>query len=256
VSRISIGPAGSGGSGEEGFRKIKESGLDAVEIEFTYGIWMTPTQAKKIRELNKKLNLKLSIHSPYYINLNSKEKAKIEASKKRILKCCEIGDLVGAKYIVIHLGYYSGMEREEAYKNMKIQILELQKEIKKNKWNVILAPETTGKQSQFGDLEDLIKLKKQTGCHLTVDFAHLKARYQGKLSYEEMAKKIKSLGYIHAHFAGIEYGEKGEKRHVLTPEKDIKELFKALKKHKINCTIINESPDPLGDALKMKKLLK
>ena len=53
-----------------------------------------------------------------------------------------------------------------------------------------------------------------------------------------------------------EWGDKGERRHKLTPDADIKELLKALKKYKINCTIINESPDPLGDTLKTKGILK
>ena len=69
-------------------------------------------------------------------------------------------------------------------------------------------------------------------------------------------KKLKPLGHIHAHFSGIEWTEKGERRHLLTSESYIKELFTPLKKYKIDITIINESPDPLGDSVKMKKLLK
>jgi len=253
---INIGPAGTGGASEKSFEDIKKLGLDAVEIEFTYSVWMTPAQAKKIKELNKKLGLKLSIHAQYWINLNSKEKAKVEASKKRILKCCEIGHLVGAKYIVFHPAFYSGNTREEAYENVKKQVLDIQKEIKKNKWDVVLCPETTGKVSQFGDLDELIKLKKETGCHLCIDFAHLKAKNLGDIDYNEVAKKIKNLGYIHAHFSGIIWTDRGEKKHVLTKDKDIEELLKILKNHKIDCTIINESPDPMGDSLKTKKILQ
>ena len=91
MSKIKIGPAGTGGSSEEGFNKIKEAGLDAVEIEFTYSIWMKKEDAIKIKELNKKLGLKLSIHAPYFINLASFERPKVHASKSRIFKCCEIG---------------------------------------------------------------------------------------------------------------------------------------------------------------------
>lgn len=254
---IYIGPAGTGGSSAQGFINVKNAGMDAVEIEFTYSIWMTTKDAGKIRELNKKLGLKLSIHAPYYINLNSEDKRKILASKKRILGCCEIGNIVGAKYVIFHPGYYSGMSREQTYQNIKKQVLDMQKIIKRNKWHVILAPETTGKPSQFGDLEDLIRMKKETGCHLCIDFAHLKARYNGKMSYEEMAEAIKkaNLGHLPCHFSGIEFTEKGERRHLITSEKEIKEFLRALKKHKVDCTIINESPDPLGDALKTKKIL-
>jgi len=257
MSKILIGPAGSGGSKDEGFILVKNSGLDALEIEFTYGVWMTNEDAKAIHELNKKLNLHLSIHAPYYINLNSTDKNKIESSKKRILKCCEIGNIMGANCIVFHPGYYGKSTHEEAYQTIKKAILEMQKTIEKNKWNTILCPETTGKVSQFGDLDDLLRMMKETGCSICIDFAHLKARYQGKMSYEEMAEKIKKakLKHVHCHFSGIEWTEKGERRHLLTPESEIKDLFKALKKYKIDCTILNESPSPLEDAIKMKKIL-
>lgn len=255
---IKIGPAGSGGSKDEGFIKVKKAGLDALEIAFTYGIWMRKADAEKIHNLNKKLELILSIHAPYYINLNSTEKSKVEASKKRILGCCEIGNILGVKYIVFHGGFYGKDSKEKTFENIKKQILKLQSEIKKNKWQVELAPETTGKPSQFGSLDELIKMKKEIGCHLCIDFSHLKARENGKITYEEIAQKLSkaNLGHLHCHFSGIEYSEKGERHHILTPESEIKELLKALKKHNLDCTIINESPDPIGDALKMKKILK
>ena len=73
---IHIGPAGTGGKDPENLIKIKEYGFSAVEVAFTYGIWMSNSDASKYKEVNKKLGLKLSIHAPYYINLNSKEKSK------------------------------------------------------------------------------------------------------------------------------------------------------------------------------------
>ncbi len=259
-SAIKLGPAGTGGSKDEGFLAVKQAGLDAVEIEFVHSIWMTEKDAKSISELNKKLKLSLSIQAPYYINLNSFEKSKIEASKKRILKCCEIGSILGAKYIVFHAGFYQKDSKEKTFENIKEQILEMQKEIKKHGWKTELAPETTGKSSQFGSLEELLKMKKETGCHLCIDFSHLKARSGGKLSYEEIAEQIASSdslshAHLHCHFSGIEFTEKGERRHILTEDKNIRELLTALKKHKLDCTIINESPNPLGDSIKMKKIL-
>lgn len=257
ASKILIGPAGTGGSKLENFSELSKLGMDAVEIEFVYSIWMTKEDAIKISELNKKLGLKLSIHASYYINLNSAEKQKVGASRSRILKCLEIGTLLGAKYVVFHPGFYQKSSKEETYKNIKEQIEKIMEEAKKKGYTPELAPETTGKPSQFGDLDELIRLKKETGCSICVDFAHLVARESGKISYEDIAKKIEKakLGHIHCHFSGIEYTAKGERRHLITEKKDIEELFKHLRKHKIDCTIINESPNPLGDALKMKKLL-
>ena len=251
---IRIGPAGTGGEAISGIQKIHELGLTAVEIEFTYGVRMTIATAKEVGNYIKKFNLAASIHAPYYINLASEEKHKIEASKKRILDSCERGHYLNATYIVFHSGYYGKKSPQETYDLVKEAIVEMQKEIKKKQWDTILAPETTGKATQFGSVDELLKLKKETGCHLCVDFAHLLAR-DGKIDYDDVFKKLKGLKEIHAHFSGIEYGPKGEKRHLITQEKDIKLLLHYIKKYNINITIINESPDPFGDSVKTLKLL-
>lgn len=252
---IKIGPAGTGGNSYEGVQKIKDAGLDAVEIEFVRGVRMSNELARDIGELNKKLGLVLSIHAPYYINLNSEEKAKIEASKQRILDSCERGHHLGAKYIVFHAAYYGKSAPEQCYAAVKEAILDMQKVIKQKKWNVVLCPETTGKGSQFGDVDELIRLSRETGCGICIDFAHLEARYNKEYDYGEVAKKLKNVRNITAHFSGIEYTAKGERRHLLTPMNKAKKLLEALAKEKISIAVINESPDPFGDALKMKKLL-
>lgn len=256
-AKILFGPAGSGGAALKNFSDLKQAGVDCVEIEFVHSIWMSKNQAEEIRKFNKKLDLKLSIHAPYYINLNSEEKQKIGASKSRILACCEIADILSANYVVFHPGFYLKKTKQETYHQIKEEVLEMQKIIKEKGWRTNLAPETTGKPSQFGDLDELLNLMKDTGCSICVDFAHLKARYNGKINYREiMAKLEKMKKPFHAHFSGIEFTEKGERRHLPTEEKDIKELFNYLSKSDLHLTIINESPNPLGDALKMKKIWK
>lgn len=84
-----------------------------------------------------------------------------------------------------------------------------------------------------------------------MDFAHVYARNNGKIDYKEIAEQFH--GHIHAHFSGIEFSAKGERNHKITPESEIKKLLRAVKHRDI--TIINESPDPVGDTLKAKKLL-
>ncbi|PIN87210.1 endonuclease IV [Candidatus Woesearchaeota archaeon CG10_big_fil_rev_8_21_14_0_10_44_13] len=253
---IKIGPAGTGGDSYKGLQMIKEAGLDAVEIEFVRGVKMSNETAKKIGELNKKLGLILSIHAPYYINLNSEEKPKIEASKQRILQSCERGHHLGARCIVFHASYYGKSTPEECYDATKEAIIGMQKKIKENEWDVILCPETTGKGSQFGTVDELVKLSRETGCGICVDFAHVYARNNGRIDYDDVMGKIKRIKHLTAHFSGINFTAKGERNHELTPPERIRELYKYLKKYNISITIINESPDPMGDALKMKRMLK
>ncbi len=254
---ILSGPGGTAGLGyDKGLRKISELGLTALECELTHGINISNAAAKKAGDLAKKLNISLSVHAPYFINLASEEKAKVNASKIRILQSCERGFYLGAAYVVFHPGFYQKKTKEQTYNIIKEEVKDLMETIKQKKWNTQLALETTGKHSAFGNLDELLSLVKETRCTLTIDFAHLKARTQGRMSYGEMLDKVKHLKHIHSHFSGIQWTEKGEKRHLLTPEKEIKDLLKEVLKRKLDITIINESPDVIGDAYKTKKILE
>ncbi|MBW3016746.1 TIM barrel protein, partial [Candidatus Woesearchaeota archaeon] len=184
------------------------------------------------------------------------DKKKIEASKSRIMTSCERGHYLGANVVVFHAGFYQKKTKEETYNIINEALVDLQKRIKEKGWKVKLAPETTGKRSQFGNIDELLQLRKDIRTELCVDFAHLKAR-EGKIDYDEIFAKIKKakIPHLHCHYSGIEYGEKGEKRHLVMKDKDIKELLKAVIKHKQDCTIISESPVTWKDSLKMKMIL-
>lgn len=251
---IKFGSAGLGSPAENGLEELHKLKLDSCEVAFVYKVYMSNSQAKKIGELARKLNIDLSIHAPYYINLNSKDKKKIDASKKRILQSCERGHYMNASCIVFHPGYYGKDNPEVAYQNIKKAILEIQSEIKKNKWYIKLAPETTGKVNVFGSIDEILRLIKETHCSFCLDFAHIKARENGKITYEEILSKFKNFKHIHSHFSGIEYSSKGERYHKSTPIEELKKLISAIKKSKINVNLINESPTPIEDSLKAKKL--
>ena len=233
--------------------------MGACEIAFTYGVYIKDKKdAIEIGKKAKEQDIKLSIHAPYWLNLNSKEKKKIEESKKRILDCCAIGNELGAYCVVFHPGYYSDMDKEQTYQNIKKEILELQEEIKKNKWKIKLAPETTGKINVFGSVDEIARLVKETNCSFCLDFAHILARekkvdYKGILEKFEKSSKDKDL---HIHFSGIEYGEKGERRHIVTKDRELKEMIENLKKYakEKEIVIINESPEPVKDSVKGLKL--
>ena len=115
---IRLGPGGLGGV-EEAVSNLEEYhrlGLKACEIEFVYGVYIkSEKDIKKIGEAAEHFDIKLSIHAPYYINLNSDDSKKIEASKKRILDCCRVGEQLGAYLVVFHPGFYGKKSKEETY---------------------------------------------------------------------------------------------------------------------------------------------
>ncbi len=124
--------------------------------------------------------------------------------------------------------------------------MELQKIRKEKKYTPEICPEVMGKINVFGSPEEVSRLVTDTGCSFCIDFAHLLAR-EGKVDFVNVLKLFPGKKW-HCHFSGIEYGEKGEKRHKLTKGEYWTWLFEHLPKDK-DITIINESPDPVGDSV-------
>ncbi len=257
---IIFGPAGLGPvkTAVEVLEQYHKLGLRACEIAFTYSVYIKPAECAAIKEKAQTLGIDLSIHGQYFVNLNSAEKVKKEATKKRILQCCEIGELLGAKIVVFHPGYYTDKgdtpeKREQTYQTIKTGIIELLQEIKKNNWKIQIAPETMGKVNVFGSVEEISRLVRETGCSFCIDFAHILAR-EKSVDYKKIELLFPQKDW-HVHFSGIIYGDKGEKHHISTEKKVWQELLKNLQKDK-NIRIINESPTMVKDSVAGMKLVE
>ncbi len=271
--RLRIGPAGiphaaKKKSTEEGIRTVAQLGLDAMEIEFVRGVKMGEAAAERVRKVAEELGVSLSVHAPYFINLNSKEKDKVEASIKRVLDSAKIGNIAGAKGVVVHLGYYGDDAPEVVFKRMKEALEKIVEQLQKESNPITINPETMGKPSQFGSLEEVVELAKQIPQVVPcVDFAHLHARLGGKFNtYQEFVEALELLerelgkevlSFLHIHVSGIEYGEKGEKEHLNLRESDFnyKDFVKALKDKGVKGQLIVESPNLEEDALFLKELI-
>ncbi len=256
MSNIEIGPAGIGPvkDVEYTFEEFSGLGIHVAEIPFTYGIFIKDKKvAEKIKEAARRFKIGLSIHAPYWINLNSEDLKKVRASKQRILRCCEVGDWIGAEKVVFHCGYFGRRKREQTYKNIRKRIKEIQEDIKKKGWNVKLCPETMGKINVFGSVEEISRLVKDTGCSFCLDFAHILAR--DKTVDWRKIKRLFPKKEWHCHFSGIEYNDKGERHHVKTEKKYWRWLLKNLPGSK-KITIINEAPTPFDDSLLGIEILK
>jgi deoxyribonuclease IV len=234
---------------------IQEHKFKAAEIEFVRSIYLKKEdKISEVRKISAKLGVTLSIHAPYFINLAAVDLSVLERSKQIIIECCKVGDALGAKYICFHPGFYLKRDPEEVYEIIKKSLIEIKKEIDSLGLNVVLAPELMGKKSQFGSLEELLKLVKEIkGISLTVDFAHYLARY-GSIDYSEIVSKLPKK--FHAHFSGIEYGDKGEIRHLPIDVKAFGKLVEALNKYEKEVTIVCESSDFLNDLILMKGVLE
>ncbi len=249
-----------------GIQRISELGLDCLEIEFVRGVKIGSDMCQKIREKAKALNVSLSVHAPYYINLNSLEEGKRLASQERLLTSARMAEKCGAKSVVFHAGYYGGTDPEQAYKTIKKGLLDIVSIVKSERNPATFRPETMGKKSQFGSLEEILFLCRDVdGILPCIDFSHLHAR-EGKMnSYNEfhrILKKIeKKLGKealknIHIHITGVHYSAKGEIKHLNLKDSDFRydDWIQALKDCTVEGMVICESPNLEQDAKMLKNL--
>ena len=259
--KVCIGPGGIGSDYTANFKRFAKNGLGCAEVEFTHSIYMKNNKiAKAVGEAAKKHKIDLSVHCPYYINLISADKMKIGASKKRIITSAERGHHMGADYVVFHSGFFQDMDRKDVAEKIAEQIGKIQDVIKEKGWKINLAPELTGKASQFGSVDELMWLVKKTNCYFCVDFAHEFARNVGKIDYPGLFEKLKDFKHLHCHFSGIEFGPKGEKRHQVVEKGFFIPLAQELLKWEAlgggeeqrTATIISESPVTWEDSVKMK----
>lgn len=252
--------AGTKGYGR-GFEILDEMGLDGLELEFVHGVRISDKSREAVSN-SKKI---ITAHAPFYVNLNAREEEKIEASAQRIIETAEVANELGGYSITFHAGFYLGQDAEFVYNRIKTQVGIITDALAKVNNKIWIRPETTGKATQWGDLEEIVRLSKEFETVLPcVDFSHLHARYNGiSNTYDEFSKIFEKIGNelgqvaldnFHAHIAGIEYSAKGEKKHLNLEESDFnyKDLLKAFKAFDIKGAIVCESPNIEEDA----KLLK
>ncbi len=249
-----------------GISRVHELGLEAMELEFVHSVNIKKEKTPEVNKVAKQNNVVLTCHGQYYINLNSKEKEKQEASIQRIFNAASIADMCGAYSMTFHPAFYQGMSSEESYETVKRNLKIAVKKVQDSGHKICVRPETTGKASQFGTITEILKLSKEIEQVMPcVDFSHLHARSNGKFNtrkeFQQVLEEIeKSLGKeglenMHIHLSGIAYSEKGEKNHLKLEESDMnyKDLLKVWKEFKIAGVVICESPNIEEDAMMLKK---
>jgi deoxyribonuclease-4 len=252
-------------STQAGIERIYELGLGCMEVEFVQGVRMSPQSARSVGEVAAKRGVKLSAHAPYYINLNAREPEKTAASRERILQTARITSILGGVSVIFHAAYYLKNAPSKVYGTVKGNLEQITADLRAEGKHVWLRPETTGKESQFGTLEEILALGADLeGVAPAIDFAHLHARTGEVNSYDEFASVLKqiegrlgrdALDNMHIHVSGIEYGPNGENKHIILSESDFQyiELLRALKDHKVGGLLICESPNLEEDALLLQK---
>jgi len=255
-------PGGSPGA----IARIKGLKLGALELAWVQSVSATDATCAAIRAAAEAHGVALSVHAPYFINLNADRK-QWPASRERLMKAARAGFKAGATDIIFHPGTYFAQPPEEVYLVARERLADVVAELRAEGNMVALRPETMGKSAMFGTLEETLRLSRDIdGVLPCLDFAHLHAR-RGDGSFNSYAEFLDALKLVeaelgkrgirnlHIHMSGIEYGPKGERNHLMLKEADIKyrDLLRALIDVGAAGRILCESPDQEVDAVLMQK---
>ena len=255
-------PGGSVGA----ILRLEELGLNALELGWVRAVRVSEKTCAQIKSTAEEKDVQISIHAPYYINLNATEE-EWPKSRKRLMDAAYFGNLAGATDIIFHPGSYFGKEPEQIMPLVLERLQGCVDELKENGNPVTLCPETMGKSAMIGSLEDTLLMSREIpGIKPCLDFAHLHARPgDGSMNtYDEWAEQLEAYGKalgeqtlkdLHIHLSGIEYGEKGEREHLMLEEADLdlRALLQALRAFNCGGRIVCESPVMEDDALLIKQ---
>ncbi|KPL06979.1 hypothetical protein AMJ86_06345 [bacterium SM23_57] len=239
--------------------------LSAFELGWVRSVRVSEKTCVAIKAAAAENDIALSIHAPYYINLNADEN-EWPKSRKRLMDAAYYGNFAGATDIIFHPGSYFGNPPKEVLPIAIDRLHGCIEELREAQNPVTLRPETMGKAAMLGSLEDTLEMSKAIdGVEPCLDFPHLHARSgDGRMNtYHEWVQTLEtygtalgkaSLGRLHIHLSGIDYGPKGEKEHLPIQESDLnlEAILRALKDLDCSGRILCESPILEEDALHIK----
>lgn len=246
---IKFGPAGNAQSfADAGFkatvdapRWLHEMGLNAYEYQCGRGVNIGEETARKIAAQAALHDIAMSLHAPYYINLSNRDEERVQKNIGYVLASCQAATWLGADRIVVHTGGVGKQSRTKAFENTKENVRDILNAVEQAGYTTTICLETMGKQSVIGSAEEIFELVALDDRLLPcIDFGHLNARTCGKCSTEEEFAQVLDLmentigteraRVFHSHFSHIEYGPKGEVRHLTFADKQYGPDFAPLAK--------------------------
>src|SRR5512138_3502768 len=151
----------------------KSIGLSTLELGWVQSVRVTEATCAAIKAKADEHKFHLSVHAPYFINLNATAE-EWPKSRKRLMDAAIYGNLAGATDIIFHPGSYFGNDPAEVLKTALPRLRECADELRVQGDDVTLRPETMGKSAMLGSFEDTLVMSAEVeGVEPCLDFAHL-----------------------------------------------------------------------------------
>ena len=159
-----------------GIRRMAEMGLGTLELAWVQSVRVSEGKCAEIKATGAEHGIALSVHAPYFINLNATAD-EWPRSRKRLMDAAHYGNLAGATDIIFHPGSYFGRDPKEVLEIAVPRLRGCVQELRDAGNPVALRPETMGKSAMLGSLDDALAMAREIdGVKPCIDFAHLHAR--------------------------------------------------------------------------------
>ena len=184
---------------EEGFKQsaqapewLSAQGLTAYEYSAGHGVSLSEATARAIGEAAGRAGVRVSIHAPYYINLASEDPEKDAKNEGYFLAAARAVRAFGGTRVVFHPGTPGRRRREDAMARATARYLEIRQALDAAGYaDVHLCPETMGRPSQLGTLEEILALSDRVAVLYNGKIAGVLPR--AKVTVEKLGRLMSGL---------------------------------------------------------------
>ena len=248
---------------------LHDKGLELFEYSFGRGVRVSSETAEAIGSEADKYGIEMSVHAPYFINFASVEQQKADNSIGYLTSSLKVLRHFHGNRCVFHSGAEDKQPRNEAFARTLDNFARALDVIKANgDDDLIVCPETMGKQAQIGTVAEVIELcKLAPNVYPCVDFGHVNSLLGGALKTADDFQRIVDAMFdgigeektknMHVHFSKIMYGAKGEIKHLTFADNvygpEFEPLCEVIVKNNLTPHILSESAGTqMLDSLYMK----
>ena len=236
-----------------------------VLIGLNCGVARSYPELTDLGKMAKELDVKLSIHTPYYMDLVCNEEI-CYRSMDAIRWAAIIAAQLQAETVTTHIGLYGGVTERTALNRVKVRLGSLSKWITKNEMKVKIGVENSGRQEVFGSVGEILNIcRSMKNVVPVINFARIHAREDGSLrepsDFKKLIDSVETVmkgAPVYSHFSGVEHETGNEKR--LTPIKKgdlrFEPLAECILDNEYDISVISSSPLLEHDAMYMKVILE